>query len=101
MEPVFEIVNESVNQEYKVTSDDAICTGNISSQQSEVKQITGTVYTKNAEGGQGEYIGNFTGQNRGGEMKYSFSEMNHLQSMVVWEVIDTIEANILNNEAAE
>ena len=97
MNPTFEITNEKVNKEYKVTTDETVATGNISLQQGEVKQISGTVFTKNAEGNQGEYIGNFNGQKRGEEMKYSFSEMSYNQSVAAWEVIETIENSIFNN----
>ena len=101
MNPTFEIISESVNKEFKVTTDETVSTGNISLQQGEVKQISGTVFTKNAEGNQGEYIGNFNGQKRGEEMKYSFSEMSYDQSVAAWEVIETIENSIFNNEEAE
>lgn len=101
MNPTFEITDESVNKKYKVTTDTTIATGSISVQQGEVKQISGTVFTKNAEGAQGDYIANFNGQKRGEEMKYSFSEMNHEQSVAAWEVIETIEENIIENEETE
>ena len=43
MEPTFEIINETTKQEYKVTMDDAIVTGNIERQQGSVISINGTL----------------------------------------------------------
>lgn len=95
-EPVFVIVNETTRQEYKVTMDTIIVTGSIDRQQGAVISINGTAYTKTAGGEQGNYVGNFNGRMVDGEMKYSFSEMNHDQAELMWEAIAIIEAAVFN-----
>ena len=97
MEPVFEIINETTKQEYKVTMDDAIVTGNIERQQGSVISINGTLFTKTAQGTQGDYIGNFNGRMTDSGMKYSFSEMNHDQAELAWDAIAVIEDAIFDN----
>ena len=55
---------------------------------------------RNQDGNTGEYIGNFIGNSRGGEVKYSLSEMSRRDSMMVWDAIDELEA-FINGENAE
>ena len=98
-ESSFVITNEVKKQEYNVTMDSVMATGSIERQQEQVTTINGTVFEKTAEGGQGNYIGNFNGRMVDGQMKYSFSEMNHEQAELVWGVIGVIEANIFNEPA--
>ena len=95
-EQVFVIVNETTRQEYKVTMDTIIVTGSIDRQQGAVISINGTAYAKTAGGEQGNYVGNFNGRMVDGEMKYSFSEMNHDQAELMWEAIAIIEAAVFN-----
>ena len=94
----FVITNEFMKQEYSVTMDDVLATGSIERQGEQVTTINGMVFEKTAEGAQGNYIGNFNGRMVDGQMKYSFSEMNHEQAELVWGVIGVIEANIFNAE---
>lgn len=94
----FVITNEFMKQEYSVTMDDVLATGSIERQGEQVTTINGMVFEKTAEGTQGNYIGNFNGRMVDGQMKYSFSEMNHEQAELVWGVIGVIEANIFNAE---
>ena len=64
-----------------------------------MQSIGGSVYNDN-NGEQGDYIGNFNGYMRDGEVKYSISEMSRKDANKVWDAIDEIEQNILgtNNE---
>ena len=64
-----------------------------------LQNVSGQVYEL-AVGGSGEYIGNFNGYMRDGEVRYSLSEMSRRKSNKVWDAIDEIEQNILgtNNE---
>lgn len=94
----FVITNEFMKQEYNVTMDGVLATGSIERQGEQVTTINGMVFEKTAEGTQGNYIGNFNGRMVDGQMKYSFSEMNHEQAELVWGVIVVIEANIFNAE---
>jgi hypothetical protein len=52
-------------------------------------------------GGQGEYIGNFNGYMRDGEVKYSISEMSRKDANKVWDAIDEIEQNILGTNGED
>ena len=66
-----------------------------------LQTVSGSVYKVPTKvGGQGEYIGNFNGYMRDGEVKYSISEMSRKDANKVWDAIDEIEQNILgtNNE---
>ena len=94
----FVITNEFMKQEYNVTMDGVLATGSIERQGEQVTTINGMVFEKTAEGTQGNYIGNFNSRMVDGQMKYSFSEMNHEQAELVWGVIGVIEANIFNAE---
>lgn len=94
----FVITNEFMKQEYNVTMDGVLATGSIERQGEQVTTINGMVFEKTAEGAQGNYIGNFNSRMVDGQMKYSFSEMNHEQAELVWGVIGIIEANIFNAE---
>lgn len=64
-----------------------------------LQNVSGQVYEL-AVGGSGEYIGNFNGYMRDGEVRYSLSEMSRRKSNMVWDAIDEIEMNIIgsNNE---
>ena len=64
-----------------------------------LQNVSGQVYQL-AVGGSGEYIGNFNGYMRDGEVRYSLSEMSRRKSKMVWDAIDEIELNIIgsNNE---
>ena len=66
----------------------------------EVQNVTGACYRPNPQPGSTDYIGNFNGVLRNGELRYSLSEMSRKDSLLVWDAIDEIEQNILpqNNE---
>lgn len=97
----FEILSVTMRQEYKVTQNTVITTGNIDYQQNVVTAITGTLYEKTESGATGNYIGTFNGRMVDGEMKYSFSEVDKTQSELLWAAIDVIEEAIFDNENAE
>jgi hypothetical protein len=91
--PTFEILKESLNQEFKVTTDSAIATGAISSVQGVVTQVSGTVFAKDSQGNQGDYIANFNGDTNDGSLKWNISKTNRETAMLVWDIIEVIEAN--------
>lgn len=64
-------------------------TGNLTS-------INGSCYRKNAQGEQGDYIGNFNGYPQAdGEITYDLSQMKRSDSNLVWDAIDDIESQVL------
>ncbi len=56
-----------------------------------VTNINGQMY-RLVDGKQGDYVGNFTGSLRNGEMKYCLSEMTKEDSALMWTAIEEIEA---------
>lgn len=93
----FKVISETKNTQYGYDNTDVIVNGNYNTNTKDgvVMNISGSVYRKNSSGEQGEYIGNFNGQMRNDEMKYSLSEMTRSDSNLVWAAIDDIESNIL------
>ena len=85
----FNITSSTLNSNYEFKNDYVVVNGNF------VKDAK-TDYRKDSQGEQGEYIGNFNGYMRDGEIKYSLSEMSRADSNLVWDAIDAIEANIIN-----
>lgn len=65
-----------------------------------LQNVSGQVYQL-AVGGSGEYIGNFNGYMRDGEVRYSLSEMSRRKSNMVWDAIDEIEMNIIGSNNGE
>ena len=65
-----------------------------------LQNVSGQVYQL-AVGGSGEYIGNFNGYMRDGEVRYSLSEMSRRKSNMVWDAIDEIELNIIGSNNGE
>jgi hypothetical protein len=65
-----------------------------------LQNVSGQVYEL-AVGGSGEYIGNFNGYMRDGEVRYSLSEMSRRKSNMVWDAIDEIEMNIIGSNNGE
>ena len=93
----FTITSSKVNKTFTLENENINITGSFvtDEQSGEVQTIQGTAY----RGGQGgAYIGNFNGQMRDGEMRYSLSEMSRRDSMMVWDAIDEIEQHIMTNE---
>lgn len=92
--PTFEILKESLDQEFKVTTDSAIATGSISSVQGVVTQVSGTVFAKDSQGNQGDYIANFNGDTNDGKLKWNVSKTDHETAMLVWDIIGVVEASL-------
>ena len=65
-----------------------------------LQNVSGQVYQL-AVGGSGEYIGNFNGYMRNGEIKYSVSEMSRKDSNLVWTAIGEIEPYVLGENQEE
>lgn len=93
----FKVISETKNTQYGYDNSDVIVNGNYNTNTKDnvVMNISGSVYRKNSSGEQGTFIGNFNGQLRNDEMKYSLSEMSREDSNLVWAAIEDIESNIL------
>lgn len=93
----FKVISETKNTQYGYDNTDVIVNGNYNTNTKDgvVMNISGSVYRKNESGEQGDYIGNFNGQMRNDEMKYSLSEMTRSDSNLVWAAIDDIESHVI------
>ena len=93
----FEITSSTLNNNYEYKNDYVVVNGNFvkDAKTDVLSNISGTAYRKNAQGEQGEYIGNFNGYMRDGEIKYSLSEMSRQDSNLVWDAIDAIEVHVI------
>ena len=101
----FVINGSSLNNTYVYDDENVIVQGNYTldaKQGNALQNISGSVYKKNQQGEQGEYIGNFNGYVReGGEIRYSISEMSRRNANMTWDAIDAIEAEITGSNAGE
>lgn len=95
----FTITSSKINKTYELVNENIHVNGSFvtDEQSGELQNIQGSCYRSTGEG-MGDYIGNFNGALRNGEIKYSLSEMSRRDSMMVWDAIDEIEQHILTNE---
>lgn len=93
----FNVTSSNLNNQYKYSNDTLIVIGNYNQDvtTTTLLNVNGSAYRKNAQGEQGDYIGNFSGTMRNGEILYSLSEMSRHDSNAVWDAIDEIEPYIL------
>lgn len=96
----FNITSSSMNNSYNYVDENVNVQGNYTMDATQPVQtlvsVSGSVYNNPTKAGeQGEYIGNFNGYMRDGEVKYSISEMSRKDADKVWDAIDEIEAYIL------
>ena len=98
----FNVVNSTLNTTYNFENENVVVNGSFQkdAQSGELQNISGTAYKPNAEGGQGQYIGNFNGRMQNGVMRYSLSDMTRQDTLVVLDAIDEIEQYI-NGENVE
>lgn len=98
----FKVTSSNLNNSYEYKDSAVIVTGSYNKDASNntLQNVNGSVYNLNGQGEQGDYIGNFNGYMRDGQIRYSLSEMSRRDSNKVWDAIDGIEPNILgtNNE---
>lgn len=93
----FEITSSTLNSNYEFKNDYVVVNGNFAkdAKADSLTNVSGSAYRKDSQGEQGEYIGNFNGYMRDGEIKYSLSEMSRQDSNLVWDAIDAIEAHVI------
>lgn len=92
----FNVTSSTLNSNYEYKNGVVVVTGNYSKDATNdtLQNIGGSVYVDN-NGQQGDYIGNFNGTMRDGEIRYSLSEMSRKDSNKVWDAIDEIEVYVL------
>lgn len=98
----FTITSSTLNNGYEFTNNVVVVNGSYTknAQTDTLQNVSGSVYLP-AVGGQGEYLGNFNGYMREGEVKYSISEMSRKDANKVWDAIDEIELNIIGSNNGE
>ena len=93
----FNVVTSTLNNQYDYKDENLVVNGTYSmdAKNNTLQNVGGSCYRINAQGEQGEYVGNFNGYMRDGEIRYSLSEMTRKDSNDVWDAIDAIELNII------
>lgn len=101
METKFEIVNQNINTQFEFTTDAVIVQGNFikSEKNAVLKSVQGNCFSKNEDGTIGVGIGNFNGYVRGGQMKYTLSEMSCENAVLVLQTIALLEPYITGENA--
>lgn len=98
----FNVTSSSLNNQYEYNNEYVKVNGNYTKDATNdaLQSVSGSVYNQPAQAGeQGEYIGNFNGYVRDGEVRYSISEMSRRDANKVWDAIDDIEAEITGANA--
>ena len=93
----FNIISSTLNTSYKY-KDVIIVQGNFEKDavNGNLQRINGQCFRKNAEGEQGNLIGNFNGLRQSdGTITYDLSSMSRADSNLVWDAIDDIESQVL------
>lgn len=93
----FQIKSQTNNATYEYKDENLVVQGNYvkDATSGDLVSVSGSCYRVNQQGQQGEYVGNFNGYMRDGEVRYTMSEMSRRDSNNVWDAIDEIEAHIL------
>lgn len=99
----FTITSSQLSNNYEYKNESVIVNGvfNKNNTTGEFLNINGTAYRAVGDGQQGDYIGNFNGYIRNGEIRYSLSEMSRRDSNLVWDAIDEIEQYVLAEDNTE
>ena len=87
----FNIVNSVLNVQYEYKNDALKIAGNYNqgAETKTVKSINGSIFRLGET--QETYIGNFSGADRDGEMRYSFSEIPSKDADAILEAVSEIE----------
>ena len=99
----FNVISSTLNSQYEYKDDNLVVNGNFAKDATTdtLQNVSGSCYRINAQGEQGEYVGNFNGNMRNGEIKYSVSEMSRKDSNLVWTAIGEIEPYVLGENQEE
>ena len=98
----FVIKSQTTNAQYEYSDNAIIVQGNYVKDASNgtLQSISGSCY-RNQDVATGDYLGNFNGYMRDGEIKYSVSEMSRKDSNLVWTAIGEIEPYVLGENQEE
>ena len=99
----FDVTSSALNNQYSYENEDVTVMGNyiMDVKNETLQSVMGSVYKQSSvTGKEGDYIGNFNGYMRNGEIKYSVSEVSSQDAVLILTAIADIEANIKgeNNE---
>lgn len=98
----FTVTSSNLNCGYEYKNESVEVSGSYSKDATTdtMTNVSGTAYVTTPDG-RGDYIGNFNGYMRDGEVRYSLSEMSRKNSNLVWNAIDEIELNIIGTNEEE
>lgn len=98
----FLVTSETINAQYEYKDTSIIVQGGYvkDAKTDGLLSLQGSCYRNNS-GNVGDYVGNFNGYIRNGEIKYDLSEMTRADSNLVWDAIDDIESNVLPQSNGE
>ena len=98
----FEVTSSTLNNQYSFKDENLMVNGAYvkDAQNNTLQSISGACYL-NVDGEPGNYVGNFNGYMRDGEIKYSVSEMSRKDSNLVWTAIGEIEPYVLGENQEE
>jgi hypothetical protein len=93
----FEIVSSTFNANFIFNNEALSINGSYQkdAKTDKLQTVSGAVY-RQTDDGVGDHIGNFSGHNRDGEMRYSLSEMSTADTQAVMAAIAEIEQNVQN-----
>lgn len=97
----FSVINQNINTQYEFTTDAVIVQGNFirGDKDAVLKSIQGNCFAKNEDGTIGVGIGNFNGYVRGGQLKYTLSEMSCENAVLILQTIALLEPYITGENA--
>lgn len=95
----FNITSSSLNNQYTFVNTSVSVSGaySLNAEDDSIINISGQVYSVDQEGNVKDYIGQFNGYMRNGEICYTLSEMTHEKALIVWNAISEIE-DAINGE---
>jgi hypothetical protein len=99
----FNIISSTLNSQFSYVNMNVVITGSYAAdaQTNALQNINGQAYLNDGNGGQGDYIGNFNGFMRNGQMKYSLSEMTRQNADLVLDALAEIEQEIIGTNTEE
>ena len=99
----FNVKSSTLNSQYDYNDENLVVNGSFAKDATsdQLQNISGSCYRKNAQGEQGDYVGNFNGNMRDGRLRYSLSEMTREDSMAVWDAIAEIENYVVGPNQGE
>ena len=100
----FDVTSSALNNQYSYENEDVTVMGNyiMDVKNETLQSVMGSVYKQSSVAGQqGDYIGNFNGYQRDGQIKYSVSEVSSQDAVLILTAIADIETNITGENSEE